>query len=140
MPPGVQILTISCSFWEILAKSYVGAPPPSRELASPPRGNPGSATVEFTISSVANLGFPRREGGGKPLSLARKPNFCKIFTENSHLCGCVLLLVPKIMGGGRTLRMVLCHSMNAGSGLSTNEYLIFPSQKTEIRYITPKNG
>ena len=26
-PPGVQILSISCSFWEILAKSYVGAPP-----------------------------------------------------------------------------------------------------------------
>ena len=28
-PPGVQILSISCSFWEILAKSYrwrVGAP------------------------------------------------------------------------------------------------------------------
>ena len=24
--PGVQILSISCSFWEILAKSYVGAP------------------------------------------------------------------------------------------------------------------
>ena len=27
-PMGVQILSISCSFWEILAKSYVGAPPP----------------------------------------------------------------------------------------------------------------
>ena len=26
-PPGVQILSISCSFWEILAKSYVSAPP-----------------------------------------------------------------------------------------------------------------
>ena len=25
-PPGVQILSISCSFWENLAKSYVGAP------------------------------------------------------------------------------------------------------------------
>ena len=41
-PPGVQILSISCSFWEILAKSYVGAPP--GELAPPPRGNPRSAT------------------------------------------------------------------------------------------------
>ena len=43
-PPGrgVQILSISCSFWENLAKSYVGAPP--GELAPPPRGNPGSAT------------------------------------------------------------------------------------------------
>ena len=26
--PRVQILSISCSFWEILAKSYVGSPPP----------------------------------------------------------------------------------------------------------------
>ena len=26
-PPGVQILSFSCSFWEILAKSYVGPPP-----------------------------------------------------------------------------------------------------------------
>ena len=42
-PLGVQILLISCSFWEILAKSYVGAPPLGR-LAPPPRGNPGSAT------------------------------------------------------------------------------------------------
>ena len=25
-PPGVQILSILCSFWENLAKSYVGAP------------------------------------------------------------------------------------------------------------------
>ena len=41
-PPGVQILSISCSFWEILAKSYVGAPPGSWR---PPRGNPGSATA-----------------------------------------------------------------------------------------------
>ena len=42
-PPGVQILSISCSFWEISAKLYIGAPPPG-ELAPPPRGNPGSAT------------------------------------------------------------------------------------------------
>ena len=27
IPVGVQILSISCSFWENLAKSYVGAPP-----------------------------------------------------------------------------------------------------------------
>ena len=42
-PLGVQILSISCSFWENLAKWYVGAPP--WELAPPPRGNPGFATV-----------------------------------------------------------------------------------------------
>ena len=35
-PPPVQILSISCSFWENLAKSYVGAPPP------PPPPPPGS--------------------------------------------------------------------------------------------------
>ena len=42
--PRVQTLSISCSFLGILAKSYVGAPPPPGELAPPPRGNPGSAT------------------------------------------------------------------------------------------------
>ena len=42
-PLGVQILSISCSFWENFSKSYVGAPP--GELAPPPRGNPGYATV-----------------------------------------------------------------------------------------------
>ena len=46
-PLGVQILSISCSFWENLAKSYVGAPP--GELAPPPRGNPGSATANYWI-------------------------------------------------------------------------------------------
>ena len=39
---GIQILSILCSFWENLAKSCVGEPPPG-ELA-PPWGNPGSAT------------------------------------------------------------------------------------------------
>ena len=43
-PLGAQILSISCSFWENLAKSYVGAFP--GELAPPPRGNPGSATED----------------------------------------------------------------------------------------------
>ena len=42
-PLGAQILSISCSFWENMAKSYVGTPP--EELAPPPQGNPGSATV-----------------------------------------------------------------------------------------------
>ena len=45
-PPGAQILSISCTFRENMAKSYVGAPPPPPgELALPPRGNPESATV-----------------------------------------------------------------------------------------------
>ena len=41
-PPEVQIRSNSCSFWENLADSYVGAPP--GELAPPPWGNPGCAT------------------------------------------------------------------------------------------------
>ena len=40
-PPGVQILSISCSFWENLTKSYVGAPlgswrPLLGEILDPP--------------------------------------------------------------------------------------------------------
>ena len=57
-PRGVQILSISCSFWENLAKSYVGAPP--GELAPPPRGNPGSATAYIILRSVADPGFSSR--------------------------------------------------------------------------------
>ena len=37
----VQIFSISCSFWENLAQSYVGTS--HGGLAPPPRGNPGSA-------------------------------------------------------------------------------------------------
>ena len=39
-PSGVQILSISCSFWENLA---------NRMLAPPPRGNPRSATDKKTV-------------------------------------------------------------------------------------------
>ena len=53
IPPGVQILSISCSFWENLAKSYVGGPP--WELATPPRGNPGSATGTICFTSELQL-------------------------------------------------------------------------------------
>ena len=42
-PLGAQILSILCSFWENLAKSYVCAPPWG--VGAPPRGNPGSASV-----------------------------------------------------------------------------------------------
>ena len=47
-PPPVQIL--SCSFWEILAKSYVGAP----RGVPPPRRNPGSATDSWKIRTVSD--------------------------------------------------------------------------------------
>ena len=42
--------SISCSFWENIAKSYVDAP---GGLAPPPRGNPGSAT-ELSINCFRN--------------------------------------------------------------------------------------
>ena len=48
MPPlGTQILSISCSFWENLAKSYVGAPP--GEILDPPLISENSA-VKFQES------------------------------------------------------------------------------------------
>ena len=63
-PLGVQILSISCSFWEILAKSYVGAPP--GELAPPPRGNPRSATVS---ASTLGVSAPTQENPGSATDL-----------------------------------------------------------------------
>ena len=49
--PGVQILSISCSFWENLAESCV-APSPRRGLAHLPRGNPGPPL----FGSITNFG------------------------------------------------------------------------------------
>ena len=54
-PLGVQILSISCSFGENLAKSYVGGLPGG--LAPPSRGNPGSATelpLIILLSKIVN--------------------------------------------------------------------------------------
>ena len=54
VPPRVQILSISCRFWENLAKSYVGTP---GGLVPPPRGNPGSASgiVPFAHTQYASV-------------------------------------------------------------------------------------
>ena len=45
-PPGVQILSIPCTFGEIWQNRTL-APP--GELSPPPRGNPGSATDSIKI-------------------------------------------------------------------------------------------
>ena len=44
-PPRPKIFSISCSFLQNLAKSYVGTTP--RGLAPPPTGNPGSAPASI---------------------------------------------------------------------------------------------
>ena len=44
--------SISCSFLENLAKSYVGTPPSPGELASPPTGNPGSTPDRGILKEV----------------------------------------------------------------------------------------
>ena len=52
-PLGVQILSISCSFWENLAKLCVHAPPGG--FTPPPGGNPGSVTemgLKFLCKSL----------------------------------------------------------------------------------------
>ena len=64
MPPlRPKIFSISCSFWENLTKSYVGAPP--RGSVPPPTGNPGSAPV----STVHFRGFQRLEGASSFVTL-----------------------------------------------------------------------
>ena len=56
--PRVQILSISYIFWEILAKSYVGAP---RGDGAPSSGNPGSATdLRSPLRSWGNFSFWNR--------------------------------------------------------------------------------
>ena len=61
---GTQILSISCSFWEILTKSYVGITPLPRKLAPPPQGNPGSATdMYFYCPQIMCHSFCPGDGG-----------------------------------------------------------------------------
>ena len=55
-PPGVKILSISCSFWKILAKSYVGAPlgswrPLLGEILDPPLIDVESNTTFISFRS-----------------------------------------------------------------------------------------
>ena len=71
--PAIQILSISCSFWEILAKSYVAAP--SGGLAPLPWGNHGFATA-IIVKTVKHPHSPKF------------PNF----PQGVVLSGCVLLL------------------------------------------------
>ena len=56
-PRGVQIISISYSFWEILAKLYVGVPlhPSPGGLAPPPRENSRSTTAGGPGKPVSNL-------------------------------------------------------------------------------------
>ena len=56
---GVQILSVSYSFRENLAKSCVSDSPPPGGLAPPPRRNPGSATdaLCFICQNVHNRAF-----------------------------------------------------------------------------------
>ena len=52
-PPGVQILSISCSFWKYLAKLYVGAPP--WRVGAP---SSGKSWIRHCKSIMVMLGRP----------------------------------------------------------------------------------
>ena len=56
-PPGVQILSIPCSFWENLAKLCVHVPTPHpRGFTPPPTLNPGSVTAFLSITFTIVFG------------------------------------------------------------------------------------
>ena len=99
--PGVQILSISCSFWENLAKSYVDGHPPMEgwcpnlgKILNPPLATAFQSYLRsFPVKqpgSVVDPGFPRWRWGGRcePLSLGRKPiilqDFCQKLHENER--------------------------------------------------------
>ena len=63
-PLCVQILSISCSFWENLAKLRVHAPPLEGSRPPPPWGNPGSVTV-----LLCHLSFSSGQTGKQTFSL-----------------------------------------------------------------------
>ena len=77
-PPGVHILSISCSFWEIW-QNCMFVPPPPRKLAPPPRGNPGSAT-----SFVVSITFPMILSGRLQKSLGNLV-LCHIMVQKTKI-------------------------------------------------------
>ena len=73
--------------------------------------------------------------------------FVDSFARYSHL----LVFCPKILGGGGDLRMVLCHSLNAGSGwgyrevVGTLKFYLFAlraggGQKLSVQVLSPRNN
>ena len=92
-----KIFSISCSFREILTKSYVGTPP--RGSAPPPTGNPGSAPglhvhlsdrpdhVElFTVKNLIRV-FHKRRKIGKNGIIANYvfPHICSFHLYLHHM-------------------------------------------------------
>ena len=72
-PHRVQILSISCSFWENLAKSYVGVPPP-RRVGAPSSGK----------SWIRHWNPQKLVNGGSRISQRRVTPTCYLakFTKN----------------------------------------------------------
>ena len=93
MRPRVQILLISCSFWEFLAIWYVCTP--SGGIVSPPRGNPGSATAVLKKCEVHELTAIIHRGGSDCCcsSVARnasdiiRPTICSNAAGLTHKIG-----------------------------------------------------
>ena len=75
-PLGVQILSISCSFGENLAKLYVGAP---GRLAPPPPGNPGSASA----NGIHDHHIAPVKTGQEKDNVQRRP--CRTYLFLAHL-------------------------------------------------------
>ena len=68
-PLGVQILSISCSFWEILAKSYVGAPPrgvgaPPQKILDPPLPFDHTWTCSLSLPGPDSPPLPHADPSG----------------------------------------------------------------------------
>ena len=81
-PPGGPNSFNLCSFWENLAKSYIGSPPSPGELAHPPRGNPRFTTGDTCITCSAHTFVVFS------MYTVRKYG---VFAQNIYLSGCLNL-------------------------------------------------
>ena len=110
-PLRVQILSISCSFRENLAKSYVGAP--LRGLASPSQGNPGFAIGSCFGSNPSG----RSKGLGCP---PRTPPLWSKFFSISYIFlgkfGKIVCWCPLMEGRRPLLRGILEPLLNPTGG------------------------
>ena len=119
-PVGVQILSTLCSFWEILAKSYVGAPLPTLGVGA---ASSGKSWIRYWVRWSLPLKTP-------PLLLKIS---MKLFHSLSRLAGHLYI----VLSGRKSKETAVCVH---GFQLKVREAVINFSCQTTTTYLWVRNG